>query len=153
MRIFKGLVLNDYGGSENYATMVAEGIKKIETRMNRLFSHRGDVIICCGAGKSVTQNAGFALCIVNIWKGREMLPSDVDAAKIEWHPKRKSLLLNDWRHFDKKFLFAPCAIQKNFQGLFDMYVPENITIIPRPDIIPFVEKEHQLFQDIQLNQP
>ena len=64
-RVYKALILNDYEEA-HYATMVKDGIKLIETRMKRLFAFRGDIVICCGAGKSVTSNAGKALCIVEI---------------------------------------------------------------------------------------
>lgn len=141
-RIFKALILNDYPGKP-YAQQVKEGTKLIETRMNKLFTYRGDIVICCGASNSISDNAGKALCIVNIWKGRAMLKSDEIAACIEWHPKRKSLLLKDWRHFDEDFEFAPCAIEKNFQGMFSIQIPDHIKIIPRPDIIPFSETELQ----------
>ena len=117
-RIFKALVLNDYK-EYPYAQWVKEGKKKIETRMNRLFRFRGDVVICCGKSKSVSSNAGKALCIVNIWRGREMLdnPSEIKAACIDWHINRKSLLLQNWRHFNYDFEFATHATQKNFQGI------------------------------------
>lgn len=45
--IYKGLVVNDYEATP-YAQWIKEGKKKIETRMNRLFSFRGDIIVCCG---------------------------------------------------------------------------------------------------------
>src|SRR5690349_1382799 len=97
-KIYKGLVLNDYGPGENYATYIMEGSKTIETRMNRLFTYRGDLVICCGKTNSVTEHAGKALCIVDFWKARDMLPGDVKAAGVPWHPQRKSLLFRNWRH-------------------------------------------------------
>ncbi len=141
----KGLILNDYGGDKNYATMVWEGIKKIETRMGRLFTYRGDVVICKGKTNSVGENRGKALCLVNIWKGRDMLKTDEDAARIEWHPKRKSLLMSDWRHFSELWDFSPNAMQRNFQGMFDIIIPDGIEIIPRPDILPYPEGTLHLF--------
>lgn len=146
-RIFKGLILNDYEHCR-YAQWVKEGIKKIETRMNRLFSFRGDVVICCGKTNSVGDNAGKALCIVEIWKGRPMnnTPEEREAACIGWDKGRKSLLLRNWRHFNYDFEFAPMAIQKNFQGMFDMRLPDDVVIIPRPEILPFneIEVKHNL---------
>ncbi len=141
-RIYKALVLNDYEGTP-YAQWVKEGRKKIETRMNRLFTYRGDIVICCGATKSVSDNAGKALCIVEIWKGREMrnTPEEIEAACIGWDKDRKSLLLRNWRHFNYDFKFAPQAIQKNFQGIFSIALPEDVIIIPKPGILPFIEKE------------
>lgn len=142
-RIYKALVLNDYGGDQNYASMVKDGIKLIETRMNRLFTYRGDIAICCGAGKSVTANAGNALCIVDIWKGRAMnnTPEEIKAACIGWDINRKSLLLRNWRHFSRDFKFAPQAVTKNFQGIFTISLPDDVDIIDKPEILPFKEIE------------
>jgi hypothetical protein len=137
-RVFKALVLNDYY-LYPYAQWVKEGYKTIETRMNRLFSYRGDIVICCGAGKSIGSNAGNALCIVEIWHGRPMLntPEEIKAARIEWDVNRKSLLLRNWRHFSRDFKFAPCATKKNFQGIFEIEIPDDVLIIPKPDIQPY----------------
>lgn len=133
-RIYKAIILN-----EPYAQWVKEGKKLIETRMKR-FKHRGDLIICCDKGKSKdSPNAGKALCIVNLWKVRFMKDSDIDAACIENAPKRFSHLLKDWRHFSEDFSFVKNAVTKNWQGLFEVKIPEHIEIIPRPDIIPFRE--------------
>lgn len=141
--IYKGLILNDYQNA-HYAQWVKEGRKKIETRMNRLFSFRGDVIICCGSTNSVTANAGKALCIVEVWKGRRMLKSDEPAACIGWHPDRKSLLLRNWRYFSYDFEFSKYALQKNFQGMFDMTIPDDVEIIPQPQIQSIIEKVEQI---------
>lgn len=139
-RILKALVLNDYEGHP-YAQMVKDGRKTIETRMGRLFSFRGDIVICCGKGKSVSENAGNALCIVEVWKGRPMhnTPEEIAACCIGWHHDRKALLLRNWRHFSRDFKFAPQAVNKNFQGIFSIVIPEDVKIIPRPDILPFPE--------------
>lgn len=138
-RIYAALVLNDYNGAP-YAQWVKEGKKKIETRMGRLFTHRGDIVICCGAGKSVGSNAGNALCIVNLWHGRSMMntPEEIEAACIGWDADRKSLLLKDWRHFSRNFKFSPQAIKKNFQGVFSISIPADVEIIPQPQIKPYI---------------
>ena len=109
--------------------------------MKRLFSYRGDIVICCGATNSVGANAGKAICIVNIFDGRPMknTPAEIEAACIGWHPDRKSLLLKDWRHFSRDFEFAPLAVKKNFQGIFSIEIPEDVVIIPRPEINSFEE--------------
>lgn len=133
----KALILNDYGPGGDYATYVYQGLKTIETRMGRLFSHRGDIIICKGASKSVGENKGMALCIVNIFDGRMMLKSDEKAACIEWHPERRSLLLNDWRYFSKMFRFTEHAASRNYQGIFDVVIPEDVYLIPQPQIKGF----------------
>lgn len=133
-RIYKAIILN-----EPFAQWVKEGKKKIETRMRR-FSHRGDIVICCDKGKSKgSPNAGKALCMVDIWKVRKMRDSDVEAACIENAFKRFSYLLKDWRHFSEDFIFQNYAITKNWQGIFEIRIPDHIEIIPQPDIIPFEE--------------
>lgn len=129
-KIYKGLVVNDYKNTP-YATWIKEGVKTIETRMNRSFSFRGDVIICCGKTNSIGPNAGKALCIVEIYAGGNMQPEHAEASCIEYHPKRKVLLLRNWRYFSRDFEFSKMAIQKNFQGMFDMKIPEGIEIIPQ----------------------
>lgn len=143
-RIYKALILNDYPDA-HYAEWVKIGLKTIETRMNRLFSYRGDIVICCGKTNSIGNNKGKALCIVNIWKGRPMRNTmeEILAAKIGFDENRKCLLLKDWRHFNRDFEFAPCAINKNFQGIFSIELPEDIEIIPRPDFMPFNEPIEQ----------
>lgn len=137
----KALILNDYGPGEDFATYVYQGIKTIETRMGRLFSHRGDLIICKGYTKSVGENRGMALCVVNVWHGRMMKPSDVKAACIGWHPNRRSLLLNDWRYFSEMFKFTDFTYKEraNYQGIFDLRIPEDVYLIPQPQIIGFYE--------------
>lgn len=137
--IIKALILNDYGPNEDYATYVYKGLKTIETRMGRLFSHRGNIVICKGATKSVGENRGMALCVVNIFDGRMMLKSDEKSACIKWHPERRALLLKDWSYFSEKFKFTDYAINKNYQGIFEIDIPDFIKLIPQPQIIGFKE--------------
>lgn len=137
-RIYNALVVNDYLNYP-YAQWIKEGKKTIETRMNRLFSFRGDVVICCGKTNSVGKNKGKALCIVEIWRGRPMKNKldEIKAACIGYDPNRKSLFLRNWRYFNYEFFFAPMAVKKNFQGIFSIALPKDIIIIPRPEIIEF----------------
>lgn len=136
--VYKGLVVNDYELTP-YAQWIKEGKKKIETRMNRLFSYRGDVIICCGKTNSVGPNRGKAICIVELYEGRPMknTPEEIEAACIGFDVNRKSMLLRNWRYFSQDFEFSKMALQKNFQGMFDIIIPEHIEIIPQPQIIRF----------------
>lgn len=127
MQTFQALILNDYKDTP-YAEWVRIKKKTIETRMNRLFKYRGDIVICCGKTNSVGPNAGFALCLVNIYDGGPMKKEDEEAACIEWHPKRKSLYLKDWRYFDRGFQFSQYAVTKNFQGIFTIAIPDEIKI-------------------------
>lgn len=143
-RIYKALVVNDYEHAQ-YAQWIKEGRKSIETRMNRLFSYRGDVVICCGSTNSVGANAGKALCIVNIFDGMPMKKEHEEAACIEWHPKRKSLLMKDWRYFSEAFEFSKCYIEGAFQGIFTIFIPEHIDIIPQPQIPYYKDNELRLF--------
>jgi hypothetical protein len=146
MRIYPALVVNDYEHAR-YAEWIKQGIKTIETRMHRLFTYRGDIVICCGKGNSVGPNAGKALCIVEIWKGRPMLnnEAEIEAACIGWDRDRKSLLLRNWRHFSRDFDFAPQAVKKNFQGIFSIQIPDDVIIIPKPEIKAFNENEQTIF--------
>jgi len=126
-RIYKAIILNDYPGA-HYAEWVKIQKKTIETRMGRLFKYRGDIVICCGKTNSVSKNAGKALCIVNIYDGRPMLKEDEQAACIEWHPDRKSLLLKDWRYFSRDFEFRHYYVSGPYQGIFEIRIPDNVQI-------------------------
>lgn len=127
-RVYRALILNDYE-VDRYAEWVKIQKKTIETRMKRLFSYRGDVVICCGAANSVGRNAGRALCIVNIYDGRPMIKEDEVAACIEWHPDRKSLLLKDWRWFSRDFEFRHYYVSGAYQGIFTIKIPASVQIL------------------------
>lgn len=137
-REYRALILNDYEHAR-YAEWVKTGQKTIETRMKKMFSHRGDIVICCGKGNSVGPNAGKALCIVDLFDAKPMQnnPYEIDSACIGWDIDRKSHFLRNWRHFSRDFNFAPQATMKNFQGLFRITIPDDVEIIPRPDIKEF----------------
>jgi len=124
--VLPALILNDYPGA-HYATWVQEGKKTLETRMRR-FSHIGDLVICCG-GKSVTENAGKALCVVHFGEGRAMVKDDEKGACIENVPGRIVYPLTNLRYFSRQFEFAPNAVKKNFQGIFSIQIPTEIKII------------------------
>lgn len=138
-RTYKALVMNDYPGAP-YADWIKWGEKTIETR-RRSFLYRGDLIICCGKTNSVGKNRGKALCIVELWKARPMQKGDEEAAGVTYHPSITSLLLRNWRHFSRDFEFAPQRISGAWQSLFTISIPHDVQIIPRPDIVPFAEKE------------
>lgn len=138
-RKFKALILNDYQGAP-YASWIKEGEKTIETR-HRSFNYRGDIVICCGKTNSVGANAGKALCIVELWKIRPMIKADEKAAGVRYNPGIKSFLLRNWRHFSRDFDFSPQKVSGAWQSLFDIILPDDVKIIPRPDIRPYDEKE------------
>lgn len=143
-RKYRALILNDYEHAQ-YAEWVKTGKKPIETRMGRMFSYRGDLVICCGKTNSVGPNAGKALCIVELYDARPMknTPDEIAAACIEWHPKRKSHLLRNWRHFSRDFEFKDYATKKNFQGIFEIEIPDDVAIIPKPEIKEFSDSLDQ----------
>ena len=136
---FKALILNDYPGAP-YADWIKNGKKTIETRY-RSFKYTGDLVICCGKTNSVGKNAGKALCIVELWKIRPMEKSDENAAGVKYNPAIKSFLLRNWRHFSRDFEFSPQRIAGAWQSLFEITIPDDVEIIPRPDIQPFREKD------------
>jgi hypothetical protein len=136
---YKALIMNDYEQAP-YADWIKWGTKTIETR-HRSFSYRGDLIICCGKTNSFGKNAGKALCLVDLWKIRDMQPGDEEAAGVTWQPGIKSFLLRNWRHFSRDFEFAPQRVAGAWQSIFELTLPDNVQIIPRPDILPFNEKE------------
>lgn len=147
-RRYKALILNDYEGA-HYAQLVKEGTKPIETRMGRQFSYRGDLIICCGATNSVTANAGKALCIVELWKARPMKnePREIEAACIGWDEKRRAHLLRNWRHFNYDFTFKNYVVigegkqGANYQGIFEIELPDDVEIIERHEIKAYIEND------------
>lgn len=135
--VYKALILNDYPGSP-YATWISTGAKTIETR-HRSFNYRGDIVICCGKTNSVGPNAGKALCIVDLWKIRPMQKQDEKAAGVRYDPTISSYLLRNWRHFSYNFEFSNCRISGAWQSIFEIELPADVQIIPRPDIKPFDE--------------
>ncbi|MDF2438661.1 MAG: hypothetical protein K0Q95_3037 [Bacteroidota bacterium] len=136
-KIYKALIMNDYDGAP-YAEWIKYGEKTIETR-HRSFSYRGDLVICCGKTNSVGKNAGKALCIVELWKVRDMKKGDEEAAGVTCRPGIKAFLLRNWRHFSRDFEFAPQRISGAWQSIFEISIPEDVEIIPRPEIQPFKE--------------
>lgn len=126
MRVYNAIVLN-----EPYAGYVKEGKKTIETRMRNLSKLVGDIIICCDKGKSKdSPNAGKAICIVNSEGGRPMKDEDAEAACIQNIPGRIAYPLKDLRHFSYEFNFIDYAVTKNWQGIFQLQIPDFVEIIP-----------------------
>jgi len=139
MRKYKALILNDYEGAP-YAEWIKTGEKTIETRY-RSFNYRGDIVICCGKTNSVGKNAGKALCIVELWKIRDMQKGDEKAAGVKCRPGIKSFLLRNWRHFNYDFEFAAQRVGGAWQSIFEITIPDDVEIIARPEIRGSKEKE------------
>ena len=131
-RVFKALVMNDYEGAP-YAEWIKTGEKTVETR-TRSFSYRGDIVICCGKTNSVGRNRGKALCIVELWKIRDMRKSDEKAAGVEYRKGVKAFLFRNWRHFSRDFEFAPQRISGAWQSIFEISIPGDVKIISKPGI-------------------
>ncbi|MCW3077499.1 MAG: hypothetical protein JWO32_2108 [Bacteroidetes bacterium] len=138
-RRFKAFIMNDYEGAP-YAEWIKTGEKTIETR-TRSFSYRGDLVICCGKTNSTGPNAGKALCVVELWKIRDMRKGDEEAAGVICRSGIKAFLFRNWRHFSRDFEFAPERVSGAWQSIFEITIPDDVKIIPRPDIIPFEEKD------------
>lgn len=128
-RIFNAIVLNDYGNGKNYATYVRDKIKTLETRM-MLFQDRfiGDMVICCGS-KSLTRQAGKALCLVHWGKGRKMIMEDAPFAMIECVEGRYVYPLTNHRLLSREFTFSKRKVGGSFQSIFQIELPEDVTII------------------------
>ena len=72
-----------------------------------------------------------------------MKKEDETAAGVKYDPQIKSFLLRNWRHFSRDFEFAPQKVSGAWQSLFDITIPDDVSIIPRPDIKPFQEKNKE----------
>jgi hypothetical protein len=138
-RKFKALIINDYEGAP-FAEWIKTGEKTVETR-TRSFNYRGDLVICCGKTNSVGKNAGKALCIVELWKIRDMRKKDEKWAGVKYRPGIKAFLFKNWRHFSRDFEFSPQRVAGAWQSIFEITIPKDVKIIPRPDIQPFKESE------------
>lgn len=138
MRKYKALIMNDYEGAP-YAEWIKTGEKTLETR-TRSFNYRGDIVICCGKTNSVGKNAGKALCIVELWNIRDMRKTDEEAAGVNYSRGIKSFLLRNWRHFSRDFEFSPQRVSGAWQSIFEITIPADVKIIPRPDIVSQVKE-------------
>lgn len=122
--ILPAIILN-----EPYATKVMTGEKTIETRM-RLFKFTGDILICCDKEKSKdSPNAGKALCIVQWNQGVPMTEEHEQGACIESVPGRYAFPLTNRRLLSYNFLISHYVVTKNFQGIFEVRIPDFVTII------------------------
>ncbi len=98
-----------------YASLIAEGIKTIETR-KWATKYRGDILIC--ASKSGQgEPKGVALCIVELYDIRPMTKADEAAACIELYPNAKAWLIRNLRVLPKPFPV------KGHLSLFDIDLP------------------------------
>jgi hypothetical protein len=141
-RIYNAIILN-----EPYAGMVKTGEKYIETRMRLLSKFVGDFIICCDKGKSKgSKNFGKALCIVDVQSGRPMKDEDTEGACIENAPGRYAYQLLNRRLFSYDFNFSDYSViptgkkNPNWQGVFQVRIPDFVEIIPANHVRTEIEK-------------
>ena len=69
-----------------------------------------------------------------------MKKTDEKAAGVRFHPGINSFLLRNWRHFNRDFEFAPQRVSGAWQSLFDITLPDDIIILPRLGIKPFIKE-------------
>jgi hypothetical protein len=112
------------------------GQKKIETRLGRLFTHRGDLVICNNQHSSGKK---LATCIVEVFGGRYMIPEDVRQAMIAYDQKRGCLFLRNWRWLDEPFEYSKWFVGGTYQGIFSVEIPGEVKIIPQPQITAAVD--------------
>jgi hypothetical protein len=81
---------------EPYASLIADGLKPIETR-TWWDRYRGPLLICASA-KPAIRLAGYAIAIVNVVDWRRMQPADKPLAHCDYDPRLYSVVLDNlWR--------------------------------------------------------
>lgn len=113
-----------------FASLVAEGIKTIETRVWKP-KKSGDMLICAGLGKNINLHhifhhyydnrkfhpdhtvKGIALCVVEIYRVRKMLDMDIEDAVCMPYPHAQSWFLRNVRPVE------PFKV-KGMQSFFDV---------------------------------
>lgn len=118
----KALCLKDYGTDQtNYATLVENGIKTLETR-TWATQYRGDLLITCSAS-SKTENAGKAVCVVTLSGCEEMKQEHEEKACIKTYPKAKVWHLENLRFLSEKFSV------KSRLSLFEVEIPREVAMV------------------------
>lgn len=118
-QILPALVLN-----QPYAMFVKEGKKTIETRMRRFHHWKGgDLVICMGKNNDHPL-AGKAICVVEMATWRTMEDKDAEGACIQNVPGRYAYDLCNLRQLSYNFNTTDYAVQKNYQGIFTVQIPD-----------------------------
>ena len=121
--IIKSLSLRDYGTpATNYATLVENGLKAIETR-TWTTKHRGDLLICCSAS-SKSPNAGLAVCVVELYHIELMQPHHETFACCKIYDRANSWFMRNHRKLSRKFKVKGSLIP------FDVVIPDDVELIP-----------------------
>ena len=119
----KALSLKDFGTAEtNYATLIEQGIKTIETRKWGT-QYRGPLLICCSKS-SKSPNAGLAVCVVDLMYIEMMKPEHEKKACCGIYDKARSWHLSNLRPLSNKFPV------KGKLSLFDVDIPADVDILP-----------------------
>lgn len=101
-----------------WANLVASGKKTIETR-KWTTSYRGDLIICSSRKPQIAP-AGYALCIVELYRIEPMKKEHEEKACTKMYPGASSWFLRNLR-----ILNLPIPI-KGRLGIFDFSLTDNI---------------------------
>lgn len=120
MKKLPAICLKDYGTPEtNYASLVLEGIKILETR-TWATKYRGDILITCSkSSKSVY--AGKALCVLSLNDIEPMKPEHEKAACIAVYPNAKVWHLSNVRKLSRMFEV------KSQLSVFQVEIPDDVT--------------------------
>lgn len=101
-----------------WADMIAQGVKTIEVRTWQT-KYRGDLLVCV-TKQPVCDNAGKAICIVDLLEVREMTDDDGEAAQAHWYYEGSfAWLLGNIRLID------PFPV-RGMPGVFDVSVLPHI---------------------------
>lgn len=123
MKIIKCLSLRDYGKpSTNYASLVENGSKPIETRVWGT-KYRGDILIACSKA-SDSDNAGLAVCVVELYHIELMIPDHEEFACCKIYRGANSWFLRNHRKLSRKFRVHGSL------STFDAHVPDDVEFIP-----------------------
>jgi hypothetical protein len=118
-QILPALVLN-----QPYAMFVKEGKKTIETRMRRFHHWKGGELVICMGQNNDHPLAGKAICVVEMATWRTMEDKDAEGACIENAPGRYAYDLSNLRQLSYNFNTPDYAVQKNYQGIFTVQIPD-----------------------------
>jgi hypothetical protein len=98
----KAISVKDNGTPDtNWASLIEQGIKTIETRTWKT-NYRGDLLICCSAS-SKSDNAGLAVCIVHLDDIVLMEKKHEKAACCKVYPRAQAWILSNLRPLARKF--------------------------------------------------
>lgn len=129
----KAISLKDYP-EKQYATWVEQGHKDIETRKWKPRSFKPgdaiDILICCSK-KSATENAGLAICVVELYHIELMREEHEDRACCGFYRRRSGEPAWAWFFRNRRTLSRKFPVSGEL-SLFDVDIPADITFIKEP---------------------